>query len=131
MTDVKSEELDRLEALAKDAAERVAKNAGIAPQLAFAPILFALQDAQARRDGVSEPVAWKYELASAIRFGLETPCRSRHAAHAAQHVWQQIYGISLFDSHTPGWQREWARSKMIAALTALVAAILRAKEVGG
>lgn len=34
-----------LEAIAKDAAERVHKNGGCVPQLAFAPILFALQDA--------------------------------------------------------------------------------------
>lgn len=50
-----------MEAIAKDAAERVAKNAGIAPQLAFAPILFALQDAApqalARRDGGAGEVA--------------------------------------------------------------------------
>lgn len=36
-----------LEAIAKDAAERVHKNGGCVPQLAFAPILFALQDALA------------------------------------------------------------------------------------
>ena len=34
-----------LEAIAKDAAERVHRNGGCVPQLAFAPILFALQDA--------------------------------------------------------------------------------------
>lgn len=34
-----------LEAIAKDAAERVHKNGGCVPQMAFAPILFALQDA--------------------------------------------------------------------------------------
>lgn len=34
-----------LEAIAKDAAERVHKNGGCVPQIAFAPILFALQDA--------------------------------------------------------------------------------------
>lgn len=34
-----------LHAIAKDAAERVHKNGGCVPQLAFAPILWALQDA--------------------------------------------------------------------------------------
>ena len=34
-----------LHAIAKDAAERVHKNGGCVPQLSFAPILFALQDA--------------------------------------------------------------------------------------
>jgi len=31
--------------IAKDAAERTARNAGVAPQLLYAPILWALQDA--------------------------------------------------------------------------------------
>lgn len=34
-----------LKAIAKDAAERVHQNGGCVPQMAFAPILFALQDA--------------------------------------------------------------------------------------
>jgi hypothetical protein len=34
-----------LKAIAKDAADRVHKNGGCVPQMAFAPILFALQDA--------------------------------------------------------------------------------------
>lgn len=34
-----------LQAIAKDAAERVHENGGCVPQLSFAPILFALQDA--------------------------------------------------------------------------------------
>jgi len=34
-----------LEDIAKDASERAAKNAGVAPQLLYAPILWALQDA--------------------------------------------------------------------------------------
>lgn len=39
-----------LNAIAKAASEGVAKNAGIAPQLAFAPILWALQDAHGRAE---------------------------------------------------------------------------------
>ncbi len=38
-----------MRAIAKDAAERVAKNAKIPPQLAFAPILWALQNAAKRK----------------------------------------------------------------------------------
>jgi hypothetical protein len=34
-----------LSAIAKDAAERVAKNAGVPAQLCYAPILWALEDA--------------------------------------------------------------------------------------
>lgn len=59
--------------------------------------------------------------ASAIRFGLESPCQSRHAAEAAHHVWRQHYGVSLEDSHTPHWWHDWARSMMEQALVALAA----------
>lgn len=58
--------------------------------------------------------------ASAIRFGLEKPCRSRHAAEAASHVWKHKYGVSLFDGNTPRWQREWARAKLQSALLSLL-----------
>lgn len=54
--------------------------------------------------------------ASAIRFGLEVPCRSRHAADAADHVWKQRYGISLFDEYTSGWRREWTRGQLQLAI---------------
>lgn len=58
--------------------------------------------------------------ASAIRFGLETPCRSRHAASAAGHVWKQVYGVSLFDSRTPEWENSWARSIFQDALVSML-----------
>jgi hypothetical protein len=58
--------------------------------------------------------------ASAVRFGLESPCRSRHAASAASHVWRQAYGISRFDSFTPAWERDWIRAKLCGALAAFV-----------
>lgn len=50
-----------LEAIAKDAAERVHKNGGCVPQLSFAPILFALQDALSLPAG-GEGEAWLDEL---------------------------------------------------------------------
>ena len=53
---------------------------------------------------------------SAIRFGLEAPCRSRHAAEAANHVWRYRYGITLLDRHSNGWGKKWARSKFYEAL---------------
>lgn len=59
-------------------------------------------------------------IASAVRFGLEKPCRSRHAAEAANHVWKQTYGVRRFDRHTPAWEKEWARSKLIAAIISLL-----------
>lgn len=58
--------------------------------------------------------------ASALRFGLEVPCVSRHAANAAYHIWKQIYGVSRFDDHTPAWQNDWARTKLQDAIIALI-----------
>lgn len=52
-----------LERIAKDAAERVHKNGGCVPQLAFAPILFTLQDAlsaQPVSPSEGEAVAWDW-----------------------------------------------------------------------
>lgn len=60
--------------------------------------------------------------ASALRFGLERPCSSRHAAAAASHVWRHVYGVSRFDRHTPAWEREWARSKLQSAIISLLPA---------
>ena len=53
---------------------------------------------------------------SAIRFGLEQPCRSRHAAAAAHHIWKHRYGITLFDNHSHDWGRQWAKAKFYEAL---------------
>lgn len=61
--------------------------------------------------------------ASAIRFGLESPCRSRHAADAADHVWRHLYGVSRFDGHTPAWRKSWARSKLTSAILSLLPSI--------
>lgn len=60
--------------------------------------------------------------ASAIRFGLESPCRSRHAAAAANHVWEQVYGVSRLDKHSARWRKAWARAKMQDAITRLALA---------
>lgn len=64
---------------------------------------------------------------SAIRFGLENPCRSRHAAAAAGHVWDQKYGVKLHDHLTPRWCHEWIATQLQIALTML--AIDRDREV--
>lgn len=58
--------------------------------------------------------------ASALRFGLEQPCRSRHAADAANHVWKRTYGVGRFDKHTPPWSKAWARTKLHDALLSLL-----------
>lgn len=54
----------------------------------------------------------------AIRFSLEKPCRSRHAANAASHVWKHRYGVSLFDGFTSAWEHDWARAQLASALLA-------------
>jgi hypothetical protein len=56
---------------------------------------------------------------SAIRFGFEAPCHSRHAAEAANHIWKQKYGVRLFDSFTPAWQKDWARAQLREAILRL------------
>jgi len=53
---------------------------------------------------------------SAIRFGLEKPCKSRHAASAADHIWKHVYGISLFDSFTSNWRNDWSRAQLQEAI---------------
>jgi hypothetical protein len=56
---------------------------------------------------------------SAIRFGLETPCRSRHAAEACGHIWRHLYGVTLEDDFTPNWKKDWARAQLQQAITSL------------
>lgn len=58
--------------------------------------------------------------ASAIRFGLETPCHSRHAASASGHVWRFRYGITLHDEYTSNWKKDWTRVKLQNAIMRLV-----------
>lgn len=60
--------------------------------------------------------------ASAIRFGLEVPCRSRHAAAAANHIWRILYGIKRQDSITPHWSKHWARIQLQNAISDLALA---------
>lgn len=59
---------------------------------------------------------------SAIRFGLEKPCHSRHAADAAGHIWKIMYGVSLFDSFTPGWCKQWIRAQLDKAIISRLSA---------
>lgn len=59
---------------------------------------------------------------SAVRFGLEIPCRSRHAAEAASHIWKYRYGVTLFDRHTTKWEHDWARHKLHQAIMSLLPA---------
>lgn len=62
------------------------------------------------------PLEMLTACASAICFGLELPCRSRHAAAAAAQIWGQKYGVKLSDQHSPDWQQQWARVVFHTAL---------------
>ena len=57
-----------LERLAKKVSERAAKNAGIAPQLLYAPVLWALEDEWKQRNAVFDEALAQYPY-------------SRHALH--------------------------------------------------
>ena len=60
--------------------------------------------------------------ASAVRFGFESPCHSRHAAAAAGHVWEKIYACDRLDNHTMRWAKDWAKAKFIEALISFLPA---------
>lgn len=64
--------------------------------------------------------------ASAIRFGLEKPWRSRHAAAAADDIWKHVYGVSLFDRFTLAWRKEWARAALQDAILGIAVGRLTA-----
>lgn len=53
---------------------------------------------------------------SAVRFGLEMPCHSRHAAAAAKHIWKKMYGVALHDRLSNEWSNDYARSVLERAL---------------
>ena len=53
---------------------------------------------------------------SAIRFGLERPCHSRHAASAAKHIWRLRYGITLEDTLTIEWSNAYCRDVLERAM---------------
>lgn len=59
--------------------------------------------------------------ASAVRCGLEMPSGlgSRHAAEAASHIWRHRYGVTLEDSYTPRWRKDWACAMFERALLRL------------
>lgn len=128
----------------RDMAARIAHVTGKPPSEGSAEVL-ALATAMLKAQGVAElrerasavhDASWRLNpddayptdhlidmlssCASAIRFGLESPCRSRHAADAAQHVWKQVYGVSRFDSLTPAWEKDWARQKLASAILSLL-----------
>lgn len=61
-----------------------------------------------------------YSCVSALRFGLEVPCHSRHAASATGHIWKKKYGITLFDKNSNRWEKDWGKVKFYEALSKLI-----------
>ena len=57
---------------------------------------------------------------SALRFGLEKPCQSRHAAEAASHIWKHKYNIGLFDEHSSRWQKDYSNAMLKKAIARLI-----------
>lgn len=55
----------------------------------------------------------------AVRFGLETPCRSRWPAEAGNELFKHRYGLTLFDRYTNRWSKEWLQDRFADALRAL------------
>lgn len=68
------------------------------------------------------PLEMLSACASAIRFGMEVPCRSRHAAEAARMVWQRRYGVTLSDRLSPAWAKDWARTVFQRAVARMAVA---------
>ena len=56
------------------------------------------------------------ECAVAIKFGLEVPCKSRHAADVAKHICRHLYGYSLHDTMISEFENQWVRNKFYDSL---------------
>jgi hypothetical protein len=65
----------RIAAIARDASERVAKNAGVAPQLCYAPILWALQDALPQGQNAVDALPPAPEVKDAIAAAVDAELR--------------------------------------------------------
>lgn len=68
------------------------------------------------QDPIDHYIDMVSSCASILRFGLEVPCHSRHAASAMEHVWRLKYGVKLHDRHTSNWANDWGRSVLESAL---------------
>ena len=63
-----------LENIAKDAAARAAKNASVAPELLYAPILWALQDSALSKPAVAASASAEARLREALEFYAKEYC---------------------------------------------------------
>jgi hypothetical protein len=56
------------------------------------------------------------QCAVAVKFGLERPCKSRHAAEAAKHICGHLYGYSMHDIMINEFENQWVRNKLYDSL---------------
>ena len=56
------------------------------------------------------------DCAVAIKFGLEVPCKSRHAADAAKRICRHLYGYNMHDTMINDFENKWARDKFYDSL---------------
>jgi hypothetical protein len=54
--------------------------------------------------------------ALAIKFGLEAPCKSRHAADVAKQICRHLYGYSMHDTMINEFENQWVRNKFYDSL---------------
>ena len=56
------------------------------------------------------------KCAIAIKFGLEAPCKSRHAADAAKIICRHLYGYNMHDIMIGEFENKWVRNKFYDSL---------------
>lgn len=56
------------------------------------------------------------DCAIAVKFGLEAPCKSRHAADAAKRICRHLYGYSMHDTMISDLENQWVRNKFYDSL---------------
>ena len=56
------------------------------------------------------------DCAVAIKFGLEVPCKSRHAADAAKRICRHLYGYKMHDIMIGEFENKWVREKFYDSL---------------
>jgi len=56
------------------------------------------------------------QCAGAVKFGLERPCKSRHAADTANNICRHLYGYSMHDTMIKEFENKWARNKFYESL---------------
>ena len=63
-----------------------------------------------------QPKHLLHDCAIAIKFGLEVPCKSRHAADAAKRICRYLYGYKMHDPAICDFENQWVRNKFYDSL---------------